>query len=305
MNAINVSELRKRFKTQTVLDGVSFTVSPGEIFALLGANGAGKTTIIKILTTLLRASGGVAEVYGFDVGTQGRKVREVISLTGQFVAVDDILTGRENLIMIGKLRHLSDPRTEADKQLAEFGLMDAADKPLSAYSGGMRRRLDLAMSMIGNPKVVFLDEPTAGLDPQGRMSVWNTIRAMSSAGVTIFLTTQYLEEADCLADKIAVLHEGQIAAEGTAAELKKRAPAPKLALSFLEENDMARARVSLAEYTVEADAMTLSVTTDGSVKQAAEILSKLESADIQATFAQKPPTLEEAFLSITLAAEHG
>jgi ABC-2 type transport system ATP-binding protein len=305
MNTINVSGLRKSFKTQTVLDGVSFTVGPGEIFALLGSNGAGKTTTIKILTTLLRADGGTAEVCGFDARTQGRKVREVISLTGQSVAVDDILTGRENLVMIGKLRHLPDARTEADKQLAEFGLTDAADKLLSTYSGGMRRRLDLAMSMIGNPRVVFLDEPTSGLDPQGRMSVWNTIRAMSGAGVTIFLTTQYLEEADSLADKIAVLHQGRIAAEGTAAELKKRAPAPKLALSFLEESDMARARVSLAEYTVEADAMTLSVATDGSVKQAAEILSKLESADIQATFAQKPPTLEEAFLSITLAAEHG
>jgi ABC-2 type transport system ATP-binding protein len=303
MNAITVSDLRKSFKTQTVLDGVSFTVKPGEVFALLGSNGAGKTTTIKILTTLLRADSGavavgVAEVCGFDVAKQGRKVREVISLTGQFAAVDDMLTGRENLIMIGKLRHLSDPKTEADKQLTEFGLADAADKPLSVYSGGMRRRLDLAMSMIGSPRVVFLDEPTTGLDPQGRLAVWNTIRAMSKSGVTVFLTTQYLEEADSLADKIAVLHQGKIAAEGTAAELKKLAPPPKLVLSFLEESDMARAREALVGYSIATDALTLAVTTDGSVKQATEILGKLESVGIQATFAQKPPTLEEAFLSI-------
>jgi ABC-2 type transport system ATP-binding protein len=200
--------------------------------------------------------------------------------------------------MIGKLRHLSDPGREADKQLAEFGLTDAADKALSQYSGGMRRRLDLAMSMIGSPNVVFLDEPTTGLDPQGRLAVWNTIREMSKSGVTILLTTQYLEEADSLADKIAVLHKGKIAAVGTAAELKRLAPPPKLALSFLEENDMERARETLAEYDVDADALTLSVATDGSVKQATDILSKLESAEIAATFAQKPPTLEEAFLSI-------
>jgi ABC-2 type transport system ATP-binding protein len=309
MNAINVSGLRKSFKAQAVLGGVSFNVKRGEIFALLGSNGAGKTTTVKILTTLLRADEGAAQVCGFDVRKQGREVRACISLTGQFAAVDDIQTGRENLIMVGKLRHLPDPETEAEKQLEAFGLTDAADKPLSVYSGGMRRRLDLAMSMVGGPRglsnpqgrgvqVVFLDEPTIGLDPQSRLSVWNTIRKMSKSGATIFLTTQHLEEADSLADKIAVLHKGTIAAEGTAAELKKLAPPPKLELSFLEETHMARAREILTEYQTEAGALTLLVMTDGSVKQAAAILYKLESAGIAAAFAQKPPTLEEAFLSI-------
>jgi ABC-2 type transport system ATP-binding protein len=227
MNAINATNLRKSFKAQTVLDGVSFSVKPGEIFALLGSNGAGKTTTIKILTTLLKTDSGSAEVCGFDVQKQGRKVREVISLTGQFAAVDDLLTGRENLVMIGKLRHLPDPKTEADRQLAEFGLTEAADKPLAQYSGGMRRRLDLAMSMLGSPKVVFLDEPTTGLDPQGRLAVWSTIRAMSKSGVTILLTTQYLEEAEQLADNIAILNKGKIIAQGTLDDLKKLFPPAK------------------------------------------------------------------------------
>jgi ABC-2 type transport system ATP-binding protein len=227
MDAIRVSGLRKSFKAQTVLDGISFSVGSGEIFALLGSNGAGKTTTIKILATLLRADGGSAEVCGFDCARQGRKVREAISLTGQSVAVDDMLTGRENLILIGRLRHLPDPKGAAGRQLAVFGLAEAADKPLSAYSGGMRRRLDLAMSMIGNPKVVFLDEPTTGLDPQSRLSVWDTIREMAKSGITIFLTTQYLEEAEHLADRIAILHGGRIIADGTLGELRKLFPPAK------------------------------------------------------------------------------
>ena len=298
MNAINATGLRKSFKAQSVLDGVGFAVRTGEIFALLGSNGAGKTTAIKILATLLRADGGNAEVCGFDVARQGRRVREAISLTGQFAAVDDILTGRENLILMGRLRHLPDPKAEAKKRLAAFDLTDAADKPLSRYSGGMRRRLDLAMSMIGNPKLIFLDEPTTGLDPQSRLSVWSNIRAMSASGVTVFLTTQYLEEADRLADRIAVLHKGRIAVEGTAAELKKFAPPPKLVLSFSEEGALARAREALAGRATESDGLNLSVRTDGSVQQATEILSKPEIAGIAAAFAWRPPTLEEAFLSV-------
>jgi ABC-2 type transport system ATP-binding protein len=277
---------------------VSFTVGVGEIFALLGSNDAGKTTTIKILTTLLRADGGTAEVCGFDVAKQGRRVRESISLTGQFAAVDDILTGRENLVMIGRLRHLADPKGEAERQLSGFGLTEAADKLLSTYSGGMRRRLDLAMSMIGSPQVVFLDEPTTGLDPQGRLAVWNTVRAMSKSGVTVFLTTQYLEEADSLADRIAILHRGTIAAEGTAAELKLLAPPPKLALTFLEEGDVVRAGEVLSAFDTVSDALTLTVVTDGSVGQTTEILRLLENAGVAAIFAQKPPTLEEAFLTI-------
>jgi len=302
--AIRVLGLRKSFKTQTVLDDVCFTVADGEVFALLGSNGAGKTTLIKILTTLLRADGGSAAVCGYDVAKQGRRVRESISLTGQSTAVDDILSGRENLIMMAKLRHLSDPKSEAERQLAQFGLTDAANKPLSAYSGGMRRRLDLAMSMIGSPQVVFLDEPTTGLDPQGRLAVWETIRAMGKSGVTVFLTTQYLEEADSLADRIAILHNGSIVAQGLAAELKRLAPPPKLVFSFLEEGDMAQASGVLAAYDVKSEALTLTVTTDGSVGQTTEILSQLEGAGIVATFAQKPPTLEEAFLTIIREGQH-
>jgi ABC-2 type transport system ATP-binding protein len=221
--AIKASGLRKSFGGNDVLKGVDLEVGQGAVFALLGSNGAGKTTTIKILATLLRADSGSCEVCGFDPVRQGRRVRESISLAGQFAAVDDILTGRENLVMTGRLRHLADPAAEAENQLAAFGLCGAADRPLSAYSGGMRRRLDLAMSMIGSPRVVFLDEPTAGLDPQSRLSVWNMIRAMSQSGVTVFLTTQYLEEADSLAGGIAILHEGVIAAEGSAEELKKLA----------------------------------------------------------------------------------
>jgi ABC-2 type transport system ATP-binding protein len=298
MEAIKVSGLSKSFKEQTVLDSVSFAVGAGEVFALLGSNGAGKTTTIKILTTLLKADSGIAEVCGFNVARQGRRVRESISLTGQFAAVDDILTGLENLVMIGRLRHLENPKREAEKQLAEFGLTEAADKPLSTYSGGMRRRLDLAMSMIGSPQVVFLDEPTTGLDPQGRLAVWNTIRAMSKSGVTVFLTTQYLEEADSLADRIAILHKGVIAAEGTATELKRLAPPPKLMLTFLEEGDIQNASEALEGYAAQTDGLTITVVTGGSVSQTTEILKRLESAGIVATFAQRPPTLEEAFLTI-------
>jgi ABC-2 type transport system ATP-binding protein len=282
------------------LKGIDLSVKAGEIFALLGSNGAGKTTTIRILATLLRPDGGTAEVCGLDVQRQARRVRESISLTGQFAAVDDVLTGHENLVMIARLRHLRDPGGEAKRQLAAFGLTEAAAKPLAQYSGGMRRRLDLAMSMIGAPRVVFLDEPTTGLDPQGRLAVWGIIRAMSASGITVFLTTQHLEEADSLANRIAVLHEGRIAAEGTAAELKALAPPPRLVLSFLEEGDMTRAQKALEGCSVrlEPEALALSVATDGSVHAAMEVLGTLEQAGIAATFAQRPPTLEEAFLTI-------
>ncbi|MDR1619614.1 MAG: ATP-binding cassette domain-containing protein [Clostridiales bacterium] len=228
MTAIKATGLYKSFKGKDVLKGIDIEVGQGEIFALLGSNGAGKTTTIKILATLLRADGGAAAVCGFDVARQGRQVREIISLTGQSVAVDDVLTGRENLTMIGKLRHISGPKGEACRQLEAFGLQDAADKPLSQYSGGMRRKLDLAMSMIGNPRVVFLDEPTTGLDPQSRVAVWNTIRDMAKSGVTIFLTTQYLDEMEQLAGHIAILHGGRIIADGTLDELKSLFPPAKV-----------------------------------------------------------------------------
>ncbi|MGE5478880.1 MAG: ABC transporter ATP-binding protein [Chloroflexota bacterium] len=227
-SAISVRGLKKSYKELAVLKGVDFQVKKGSIFALLGSNGAGKTTIVKILTTLLKPDGGNAAVNGFDVGTMPDGVRRSISLTGQFAAVDEILTGRENLIMIAKLRHLNGPRQIADDLLIRFGLVDAADRRVSTYSGGMRRRLDIAMSLIGTPQVIFLDEPTTGLDPEARIEVWNTVNELATGGATVFLTTQYLEEAEQLADQIAILHEGRIIANGTLAELKKLFPPAKI-----------------------------------------------------------------------------
>jgi ABC-2 type transport system ATP-binding protein len=203
-------------------------VEKSSIFALLGSNGAGKTTIVKILTTLLKQDGGTAIVNGFDVSSKPDNVRQSISLTGQFAAVDEILTGRENLVMIAQLRHLKDPRQIADELLNRFGLTDAADRRVSTYSGGMRRRLDIAMSLIGKPQVIFLDEPTTGLDPEARIEVWKIVRELADNGTTVFLTTQHLEEAEQLADQIAILHEGRIIANGTLEELKKLFPPAKV-----------------------------------------------------------------------------
>lgn len=222
--AIEVRGLRKSFKDTEVLKGVDFEVKRGQIFALLGSNGAGKTTIVKILTTLLKPDGGTAVVNGFDVESKSDQVRKSISLTGQFAAVDEILTGRENLIMIAKLRHLNNPRQVADSMLNRFGLTDAADRKPSTYSGGMRRRLDIALSLVGNPQIIFLDEPTTGLDPEARIEVWKIVKELANGGTTIFLTTQYLEEAEQLADCIAILHEGRIIASGTLDYLKKLFP---------------------------------------------------------------------------------
>ena len=226
--AIQVKGLQKSFKQLHVLKGVDFEVEKGSVFALLGSNGAGKTTIVKILTTLLKQDGGTATVNGFDVAAKPDYVRQSISLTGQFAAVDEILTGRENLIMIAKLRHLKNSRQVAEDLLARFGLTDAADRRVSTYSGGMRRRLDIAMSLIGKPQAIFLDEPTAGLDPEARIEVWKIVKELADGGTTVFLTTQHLEEAEQLADRIAILHEGRIIANGTLAELKKLFPPAKV-----------------------------------------------------------------------------
>lgn len=225
--AIEVKGLRKSFKDIEVLKGVDFEVSRGDIFALLGSNGAGKTTVIKILSTLLKQDGGSAVVNGFDVASKPGHVRQSISLTGQFAAVDEILTGRENLIMIAKLRHMEHPRQVADDLLNRFGLTGAAHRRASTYSGGMRRRLDIAMSLIGKPQLIFLDEPTTGLDPEARLETWRIVKELASGGTTVFLTTQYLEEAEQLANRIAILHEGRIIANGTLEELKKLFPPAK------------------------------------------------------------------------------
>jgi ABC-2 type transport system ATP-binding protein len=222
--AIDVRGLEKSFKDLPVLRGVEFDVRKGSIFALLGSNGAGKTTVIRILSTLLRADSGSAAVNGFDVAADPAKVRESISLTGQFAAVDEILTGRENLVLVAKLRHLQDAGRIADDLLARFSLTDAGARRVATYSGGMRRRLDIAMSLIGDPPVIFLDEPTTGLDPQARIEVWQAVKQLAAAGTTVLLTTQYLDEAEQLADRIAILHEGRIVVNGTLAELKQKLP---------------------------------------------------------------------------------
>ncbi len=222
--AVVTRGIEKSFKGVPVLRGVDLDVDAGSIFALLGSNGAGKTTLVRILSTLLKADAGTAEVNGADVASRSAEVRESISLTGQFAAVDDVLTGRENLVLVARLRHLPDPRGIADELLARFALTEAANRRAGTYSGGMRRRLDIAMSLIGDPPVVFLDEPTTGLDPQARAEVWATVEQLAGRGTTVLLTTQYLDEAEQLADRIAILHEGRILVSGTLAELKRLLP---------------------------------------------------------------------------------
>jgi ABC-2 type transport system ATP-binding protein len=226
--AIHVQGLEKSFKHLKVLRGVDIDVARGSIFALLGSNGAGKTTVVKILSTLLKADTGTVRVNGFDVATQGADVRESISLTGQFAAVDEILSGRENLVLVARLRHLKDPGAIADDLLRRFSLTDAGTRRVATYSGGMRRRLDIAMSLIGHPPVIFLDEPTAGLDPQARLEVWQAVKQLAEGGTTVLLTTQYLNEAEHLADRIAILHQGRIIVNGTLAELRQLLPPAKV-----------------------------------------------------------------------------
>ena len=225
---IHAHGITKSFKDLPVLRGVDLDVDAGSIVALLGSNGAGKTTLIRILSTLLKADAGTAIVNGHDVADAPGDVRESISLTGQFAAVDEVLTGRENLILVARLRHLDDPDTIADDMLARFSLTDAGGRRAGTYSGGMRRRLDIAMSLVGRPPIIFLDEPTTGLDPQSRIEVWQTVRELADAGTTVLLTTQYLDEAEHLADRIAILHEGAIIQNGTLAELKRLLPAAQV-----------------------------------------------------------------------------
>lgn len=299
---ITVKGLKKSYKKHDVLKGVDFTVEPGTIFALLGSNGAGKTTIINILTTLIKADAGSATVNGFDISKQPDKVRSLISLTGQFAAVDDLLTGRENLELIGDLRHVDNAARTATDLLKKFKLTGAADRRVLTYSGGMRRRLDIAMSLIGNPSVIFLDEPTTGLDPEARNDMWQTIKTLAKDGTTIFLTTQYLEEADQLADSIALLHNGKIAAKGTAAELKKLVPGGLVKFTFYDEQQLKRAVALLEkgyEVTQGAD-LTLTVTAGESPAQIAELFIRLRDAKLEPTdFSQQVPTLDDVFFKLT------
>jgi ABC-2 type transport system ATP-binding protein len=300
-SAIEAKSLRKSYKKISVLEDVSFSVQKGAVFALLGSNGAGKTTTINILTTLIKADGGTATVAGHDVAGRPDKVRGEISLTGQFAAVDDRLTGRENLRLIGDLRHVTDPTGTAADLLRRFGLEEAADRRVATYSGGMRRRLDIAMGLIGSPAVIFLDEPTSGFDPEARNEMWRTVRELAAGGTTVFLTTQYLDEADELADDIAVLHHGRIVAGGTAGELKKLVPGGLIELTFhdAETRDAAAEQLRESYACAEGEGATLTITTDGSVAQVAGVFVGLRDARIEpAEFSQKVATLDDAFLKI-------
>lgn len=298
---IIVDSLEKSYKNLKVLKGINFTITKGSIFALLGSNGAGKTTTVNLLSTLMKPDGGNATICGFDIVRQSDKVREYISLTGQYAAVDELLTGRENLHIIGGLRHLTNKNKRVDELLESFHLIEAANRRVSTYSGGMRRRLDLAMSLLGNPYIIFLDEPTTGLDPQSRLSMWKIIKSLADSGTTIFLTTQYLEEAEQLADHIAILHDGIIVAEGTPDKLKERFSHGKAELTFYDVNEMKKAYELLKKYQIICNEkmLTLNIITDGSVKQFADILNLLNNAKVSLSgFAQKLPTLEDVFLKL-------
>jgi len=301
---IKVQNLRKSYKAHEVLKGVNFEVYRGKVFALLGSNGAGKTTCVRILATLLSANGGQASICGYDVFAEPDKVRGVISLTGQYAAVDEILTGRENLELIGRLKHLPDYKAEAQRLLEKVDLVEASARRAGEYSGGMRRRLDIAMSLVGSPEVIFLDEPTTGLDPQSRLAMWEMVAGLAKSGITILLTTQYLEEAEYLADHIAILHEGVITAEGSPEELKKILPVGSIHLDFATEEEKERAAVVLKDMLQKQERKSLEISTGGSVGKLAQALNLLHAADIHvARLTQNQPSLEDAFL--TLIGERG
>lgn len=300
--AISVAGLCKSYGNKQVLDGVDLTVPAGAIFALLGPNGAGKTTMVHILSTLIRADGGEAAVGGFDVISQADAVRGRIGLTGQFSAVDSLLTGEENLTLMGRLRHFppADIRSRTAELLDRFDLREAARKPLATYSGGMQRRLDLAMTLMGDPDIIFLDEPTTGLDPRSRRTMWDIIRTLAAKGVTIFLTTQYLEEADQLADRIAVLDQGRIVAEGTPAELKRLVPGGHFRLTFGDLTALERAAVVLEPQNRDDDSLTLDVAGEDGVRALKDVLDRLERASVEVTdLSVHTPNLDDVFLALT------
>lgn len=299
--AISVSSLKKSYKTHDVLKGVSFNVKQGSIFALLGSNGAGKTTTVNILSTLAKSDDGKASILGYDCLLQAEQVRNCISLTGQYAAVDEALTGQENLRMMGTLRHLKEVKKKVDVLLKQIGLEAAAHRRVSTYSGGMRRRLDIAMSLLGEPQVIFLDEPTTGLDPQNRLGMWEMIRSMAANGTTVFLTTQYLEEAEQLADDIAILHNGMIVAEGTPDVLKAMLSQGMVEFTFEHVEDLKCAEKLFAAYRTHCQETSkmLTVFTDSSLEQFTNVLNLLKDSRIFVSdFKQKIPTLEDAFLTI-------
>jgi ABC-2 type transport system ATP-binding protein len=298
---VEATGLHKAFGSTKVLDGVDLHVAEGTVFALLGPNGAGKTTAIRILTTLSRPDRGTVRIAGHDVVREATKVRAVISLTGQSVALDDQQTGRENLVMVGKLMHLGRPaaRRRATELLERFDLVDAMDRRVKTYSGGMRRRLDLAMSLVSRPRVIFLDEPTTGLDPASRTTMWDAIKDLVSTGTTIVLTTQYLEEADRLADRIVLIHGGQVAASGTTDALKSQLGGDRLDLRFASETETARA-AALFDAPRGADPFVLGIPSDGSAEHLHRVLDDLRIAGVPvATVSSHRPTLDDVFLSLT------
>ena len=300
--AIAVAGLRKSFGDKVVLDGIDLTVAEGTIFALLGPNGAGKTTMIHILSTLIGADAGEIRVAGHDLASEPDSIRAAIGVTGQFSAVDNLLTGEENLLLMADLHHLGRQRRRARTAalLDRFELADVARKPASTYSGGMRRRLDLAMTLTGDPRVIFLDEPTTGLDPRARRMMWEIIRGLAADGVTIFLTTQYLDEADQLAGQIAVLDQGRIVAEGTAEELKRRIPGGHIQLQFAGPAELASAAQVLGAATRDEEALTLQVPTDGNLRSLRKVLDQLDGARIEADgLSIHTPDLDDVFFALT------
>ncbi|MGW9453943.1 ATP-binding cassette domain-containing protein [Streptomyces sp. NPDC055632] len=300
--AIAAHGLRKSYGDKTVLDGVDLTVPTGTVFSLLGPNGAGKTTVVKILSTLIGADGGQAAVGGHDLASDAQKVRAAIGVTGQFSAVDGLITGEENMLLMADLHHLSkeEGRRVTAELLQRFDLVEAAKKPASTYSGGMKRRLDIAMTLVGNPRIIFLDEPTTGLDPRSRHDMWQIVRELVAGGVTVFLTTQYLEEADQLADRIAVLNNGRIAAEGTAEELKRLIPGGHVRLRFTDPAAYRSAADTLREAAREEESLSLQILSDGSQRDLRAILDRLDSAGIEADeLTVHTPDLDDVFFALT------
>ncbi|NEA64684.1 ATP-binding cassette domain-containing protein [Streptomyces sp. SID12488] len=300
--AIAAKGLRKAYGDKTVLDGIDLAVPAGTVFALLGPNGAGKTTAVKILSTLVTADAGELSVGGHDLATAPQAVRAAIGVTGQFSAVDGLITGEENMLLMADLHHLSrqEGRRAAAELLERFDLTEAAKKPASTYSGGMKRRLDLAMTLVGDPRIIFLDEPTTGLDPRSRHNMWGIIRGLVADGVTVFLTTQYLEEADELADRIAVLNDGRIAAEGSAEELKRLVPGGHVRLRFTDPVAYQSAATALREVARDDEALALQIPSDGSQRELRSILDWLDSAGVEADeLTVHTPDLDDVFFALT------
>ncbi|WTX00675.1 ATP-binding cassette domain-containing protein [Streptomycetaceae bacterium NBC_01309] len=304
--AVSTTDLRKAYGDKTVLDGIDLQIPAGSVFALLGPNGAGKTTTVQILSTLITSDGGRAQVAGHDVATSPDGVRAAIGVTGQFSAVDGLITGEENMLLMADLHHL--PRREGRRTAAEllerFQLAEAAGKPASTYSGGMKRRLDIAMTLVGNPRIIFLDEPTTGLDPRSRHNMWQIIRELVAGGVTVFLTTQYLDEADELADRIAVLNDGRIAAEGTSAELKRLVPGGHVRLRFTEPRAYERAAAALYEVTCDDESLSLHIPSGGSQRELRAILDRLDAAGVEADeLTVHTPDLDDVFFVLTASTD--